>query len=112
MRDGLTERAVQLMRECLADHSTTEAGLAEVLGVSAGTLRSRFMDVLGRLPSAVWRDLRIQAAQDLLIGTDMTVAAISRQCGYSGSRAFIRAFKTIIGQSPAVWRKAARVPVM
>lgn len=112
VRDGLTERAVQLMREYLADHSTTEAGLAEVLGVSAGTLRSRFMDVLGRLPSAVWRDLRIQAAQDLLIGTDMTVAAISRQCGYSGSRAFIRAFKAVIGQSPAVWRKAARVPVM
>jgi AraC-like DNA-binding protein len=110
-RDELVEQAMNLMHEYVGEASISEASLASLLGVGLVTLRSRCLEVLGRCPSDIWRNIRLQTAEDLLIGTELTVDAISRRCGYSGARAFIRAFKSATGQPPALWRKAARVPV-
>jgi transcriptional regulator GlxA family with amidase domain len=67
---------------------------------------------MGIPPSTVWRNLRIQTAQDLLIQTDIKVEAVARLCGYGTARSFIRMFKSATGQSPAIWRQSARVPIM
>lgn len=109
--DDIVDRALRLMREHMADQ-TSEDGLAAMAGVSRGTLRSRFADAAGLAPSAVWRNIRLATAQDMLIQTDAKVEAIALMCGYGSARAFIRMFKSATGQSPALWRQAACVPVL
>jgi LacI family transcriptional regulator len=109
--DAVVDQALELMREHMGDQ-TTEDGLAALAGVSPATLRTRFTDAMGIPPSTVWRNLRIQTAQDLLIQTDIKVEAVARLCGYGTARSFIRMFKSATGQSPAIWRQSARVPIM
>jgi transcriptional regulator GlxA family with amidase domain len=109
--DDIVDRTLRLMREHMADQ-TSEDGLAAMAGVSRGTLRSRFADAVGLTPSAVWRNIRLATAQDILIQTDAKVEGIALMCGYGSARAFIRMFKSATGQSPALWRQAARVPVL
>jgi LacI family transcriptional regulator len=109
--DGVVERALELMRRHMGDR-TSEDGLAALAGVGVGTLRSRFADAVGLAPSAVWRNIRLATAQDMLIQTDAKVEVVARMCGYGSARAFIRMFKSATGQPPALWRQAARVPVL
>jgi LacI family transcriptional regulator len=109
--DQVVDQALKLMREHMGDE-TTEDGLAALAGVSPATLRARFATAMGLPPATVWRHLRIQTAQDLLIQTDIKVEAVARLCGYGTARSFIRMFKSATGQSPATWRQSARVPIM
>ncbi len=49
-------------------------------------------------------------AADLLLNTDATVAAVSREVGYDDAFAFSVAFKRVRGVSPSAWR-AGQSPV-
>jgi LacI family transcriptional regulator len=109
--DDVVDHTLKLMREHMSDQ-TTEDGLAALMGVSPATLRARFAAAMGLPPATVWRNLRIQTAQDLLIQTDIKVEAVARLCGYGTARSFIRMFKSVTGQSPAIWRQSARVPIL
>jgi LacI family transcriptional regulator len=111
VRDDVVDRALELMREHMADQ-TAEDGLAALVGVCPATLRARFAAAMGLPPAGVWRNLRMQTAQDLLIQTDIKVEAVARMCGYGSARSFIRVFKSVTDQPPATWRQSARVPIM
>jgi AraC-like DNA-binding protein len=47
---------------------------------------------------------RMQLASRLLIDGHH-VAAVSQRVGYESEAAFSRAFKKLVGQAPATWRK-------
>ena len=47
-------------------------------------------------------------AQDLLVTTDLTLAAIARRVGYDSEEAFSRAFKRARGRSPGSSRAPSR----
>ena len=53
---------------------------------------------------ALWR---MQLASRLLIEGGQ-VAAVSAAVGYESEAAFSRAFKKLVGQAPAAWRRGAR----
>ena len=48
---------------------------------------------------------RMQVGAALLRETAGTVAAVAQQVGYESEAAFARAFKRLVGQPPAVWRR-------
>ncbi len=47
----------------------------------------------------------MQLAAGLLRGSTATVAAIAQEVGYDSEAAFARAFKRLVGQPPATWRR-------
>ena len=49
---------------------------------------------------------RMRAAARLLLETRGTAAAIALDVGYDSEAAFARAFKRLVGQPPAAWRRA------
>ena len=51
---------------------------------------------------------RIQTGAALLRDTASTVAAVAGQVGYESEAGFARAFKRLVGQPPAVWRRKAK----
>jgi AraC-like DNA-binding protein len=52
----------------------------------------------------------MQLGAGLLREGTATVAAIAQEVGYDSEAAFARAFKRLVGQPPAAWRRAQRAP--
>jgi AraC-like DNA-binding protein len=83
----------------------TVAELAARQNVSVSLLDERFRAALGMPPIRYLTSWRMHLAQDLLLGTDLGVAAIARRVGYESEEAFSRAFKRTFDQPPSVWRQ-------
>jgi AraC-like DNA-binding protein len=52
---------------------------------------------------------RVRMAKDLLISSDMSIAEISRRCGFGSSSYFCNVFARTLGVSPARWRDSQQI---
>ncbi|MGZ6029701.1 MAG: helix-turn-helix domain-containing protein [Myxococcaceae bacterium] len=50
----------------------------------------------------------MQLASELLTGTQASIAEVAQRLGYGSEAALSRAFKRIVGSSPAHWRQGKR----
>src|SRR5713101_8210440 len=87
----------------------TVKGLAPVVGVSRSVLAERFTEMVGHPPMQYLALWRIQLASRLLVEGGQ-VAAVAGAVGYESEAAFSRAFKKLVGQAPATWRRGT-VPI-
>jgi AraC-like DNA-binding protein len=97
--DEMVGKAVRYMRANLASGLNINK-LARQIGVSAPHLRRRFRLAGQSSPKAVFDDLRMERAQELLSTTDLSVKEIVGQFGYKRVSAFGRAFLRAWGVSP------------
>lgn len=79
--------------------------LATALGIAPATLRRRLREE-GQSYSAIKDDLRNRRAQALLRQTELPVADIAADLGYSEPGAFHRAFRKWNDRSPGAYRNA------
>jgi AraC-like DNA-binding protein len=86
--------------------SWTVEGLARLAGVSRSVLAERFTEMVGQPPMQYLALWRMQLASRLLVEGGQ-VAAVAGAVGYESEAAFSRAFKKLVGQAPATWRKSA-----
>jgi len=63
--------------------------------------------VLGDTIQQHWQRMKMQWARTLLRTPDMSVADVAYRVGYEDPFYFSRAFKRVVGVSPARWRKQA-----
>jgi AraC-like DNA-binding protein len=87
----------------------TVATLASTAGLSRAAFARRFSSLLGQSPAAYLTQWRMMVATRLLRDTDLPLAAIAAQVGYSSEYAFAHAFKRLCGISPGARRKAEKV---
>jgi AraC-like DNA-binding protein len=80
------------------------------VGLSRSALHERFVHFIGQPPMQYLAQWRMQLASKLLLQSNATVASIAGDTGYDSEAAFSRAFKRIVGASPAVWRKQRVAP--
>ncbi len=88
----------------LADGAVEMSKVARALKVSTATLRRR-LDEEGVAFSAILDDVRKDAAQRYLLGSDLTVTEIADRLGFSHVRAFARAFRRWTGKTPSDFRQ-------
>ncbi|MBO0844911.1 MAG: AraC family transcriptional regulator [Nocardioides sp.] len=105
--DHEVARAVTLIHEQPAAPWSLE-GLAGAVGLSRAGFSRRFTRAVGESPIAYLSSWRLALAADLLVGTDDTVAAISRSVGYPSPFTFSTAFKRSYGRSPVEHRRSGR----
>lgn len=55
------------------------------------------------------KNIRIEAAKELLLETDEKIQDISRQVGYDNEKHFMKTFKSICGVSPSDYRRNANI---
>ena len=108
---GLSENQVVLAKNVcsyLTEHierRITASELAEQFGVSASQIKNSFSGVYGTSVHAYMRGQRMQAAAKLLRSTDRTVLDIAGQFGYDNGSKFANAFRSVMGVTPAQYRK-------
>jgi AraC-like DNA-binding protein len=104
LREPFVGKALAALHRAPAREWTLEA-LSREVGLSRSALAERFTEYVGQPPMQYLTNWRMQlAANHLLAGTD-PVAAIAERVGYESEAAFSRAFKKLVGQAPAAWRK-------
>jgi AraC-like DNA-binding protein len=81
---------------------------AERVGLKARRYSQLFREITGKTWPAFLRHLRVDHAKHLLIQTDRSLISISFECGFEDITSFYRAFGSIEGVSPNVWRKKER----
>jgi AraC-like DNA-binding protein len=109
LRDPAIGRAIALLhREPQAQWSLEL--LAKHSGISRSSLAQRFTEMCGQPPMQYLSRWRMQLAARKLVDDQAKVATIALDVGYESEAAFSRAFKKLLGVSPAEWRKRHRAP--
>ena len=80
-------------------------GAARANGVSSSHLRRLFQRVRGVTPQEVLQRLRFGRAMELMAQSNLKLAAVAVECGFTTAGNFCRAFKAFNGSSPAKWRR-------
>jgi AraC-like DNA-binding protein len=107
MRDVAVGRALSLMHAEPAQPWTLE-GLAGRAGLSRSPLHERFVHFIGQPPMQYLGHWRMQLASARLRDTDAKVLDVALDVAYENEAAFSRAFRRIVGASPAAWRRERR----
>lgn len=83
--------------------------LAQSLGYSYHRFRHIFKEVTGITPSGYLLEQRLSRAKELLETTELPVAEIARQTGFSSQQYFINFFRAHVGASPARYRHIFKI---
>lgn len=105
LRDGHVGHAITLLHERPAQAWSVEE-LGRQVGLSRSALHERFVEPTGQAPMQYLANWRMQLGAGLLRQSSMKVATIAQEVGYDSEAAFSRAFKRLVGQPPAAWRRA------
>lgn len=81
------------------------ADLSAVTGLSVDYMSRRFKAVMHLSPAEYIRRFRIAKAMELLSATDLPIARIAEETGFSDISLFSRVFKNAVGVPPASYRK-------
>lgn len=87
------------------DKISDVSDMARFAGMSRSGLQHNYKKVFG---VSIMQDVitsRIERAKRRLTGTNMSIADISRACGYKCEYSFMRQFKERVGQTPTEYRK-------
>jgi AraC-like DNA-binding protein len=104
LRDPVSGHALALLHSQPADPWSLDR-LARRIGVSRSSLAERFSDLIGQPPMRYLTRWRIQLACRMLCDTTAKVSTVALDVGYQSEAAFSRAFKTLVGTSPATWQR-------
>ena len=81
--------------------------LADSVGLSYEKFRHAFTEATGMAPYQYHLQLRVQRAQVLLSGTNLTVQEISDRLNFTDAFHLSKVFKAKIGMPPTLWRTRA-----
>jgi AraC-like DNA-binding protein len=80
--------------------------MAATVGLSESWFSNVFKQTTGKTPLQWQLGKRIDLARDLLIGNgEVTVAGVAAQLGFTDQAHLTKAFRQIVGETPAAWRR-------
>ncbi|MEB0137654.1 MULTISPECIES: AraC family transcriptional regulator [unclassified Undibacterium] len=79
--------------------------LAQLAGMSRSSFASSFKTEVGDTPGNYLTRWRITLAQ-ALIRDGVSLKLVAERVGYESQAGFLKAFKMVIGETPAIWRNA------
>lgn len=84
------------------------ADIAKHCGMSRATFARAFKAAMGMTPFEWVRERRLEHAMNLLRRSDLSLADISAECGFSDQSHFARIFARNVGLAPRAWRAEQR----
>ena len=92
-----------------SDCRLTVAEMAATVGLSESWFSHVFKQTTGKTPLQWQLEKRIALAQKLLLESDLSVAGIAAQLGFSDQAHLTKAFRQIAGETPAIWRRMRQI---
>lgn len=108
LRDPIVRRALALLHSRPTEAWSLQR-LAREVGVSRSSFAERFSELIGQPPMRYLTRWRIQLACRMLRDDVAKVSAVALDVGYHSEAAFSRAFKMMLGISPAIWRRRQQI---
>lgn len=105
LRDPVVGRALALLHQRPRDEWSLET-LAHESMTSRSVLAERFTHYVHEAPMQYLARWRVHLAAQLLRDSQAKVSKVAFDVGYQSEAAFSRAFKKLVGVSPATWRKS------
>lgn len=106
MTDNLNvKRAVAMVNEFYSSGITLDE-IAEKLGITPEYLGTQFHQEMGINFSAYVKNIRMEKAKKLLLGTSLKLYEIAENVGYTDPKYFSKVFKAETGMLPADYRRA------
>lgn len=100
-------KAVRFIRDHACEGIRVDAVVRHV-AMSRSVFERRFSRILGRTPKAELLRIQIDRSRQLLTETDLGLAAIASQAGFSNEKYFSDAFFRQTGQRPTEFRRKSR----
>ena len=79
--------------------------LAQIATISVGHFSRAFKNSTGETPHACVTRIRIERARELMLQTKEPLSQIAIACGFADQSHFSRQFRSVLGQTPGVWRR-------
>ncbi|MCB0554946.1 MAG: response regulator [Phaeodactylibacter sp.] len=89
----------------LDDATLNVTALADTLAMSRSQLHRKITGLAGFTPVDLIRNVRLGEAKKMLKATDLQVAEIAYQCGYTDPGFFTRVFREQFGMTPTEYRR-------
>jgi len=96
--------------DALGGNRMSVAEMAATVGLSESWFTTVFKMTTGRTPLQWQLARRIEAAQELLRDSSLSVADIAAQLGFSDQAHLTKAFRHVAGETPAAWRRMKLAP--
>jgi two-component system, response regulator YesN len=103
--EHLAERA-RAHIETLVEVPVSAADIAAHLDVAPDRLLAVFRERFGRTPIAYLREVRLRCAKELLLTTDLPIAAVAVRAGFRDAQYLDRVFGRRFGMTPQAFRRA------
>ncbi|MFA5952540.1 MAG: AraC family transcriptional regulator [Hyphomicrobium sp.] len=108
---ALNDPKIRLALSRMHDHPGapwTVAALADTIRMSPSRFAARFREVMGQSAMSYVSGWRMTVACQHLRESNEPLDVIAGAVGYQDVASFSRAFKALVGESPAKWRTASR----
>lgn len=91
--------------DALGDYRMSVADMAAVVGLSESWFANVFKQTTRTTPWQWQLSKRIELSKQLLGESDLPVASIAAQLGFSDQAHLTKVFRQIVGETPAAWRR-------
>jgi transcriptional regulator GlxA family with amidase domain len=104
-RSGLPPRALRRVREYIESHVEENIALETLAGIAGFSMFARaFKQSEGVTPHGYLLERRVERAQKLLSGTNLSLSEIALASGFSDQSHLARHFRQRVGVSPSMFR--------
>lgn len=97
----LLNKATRYLEENLTNSQLSVENLSRELGMSRTSLYNKILEITGQTPVEYIRSYRLQKAAQLMEKSDMTIAEIAYEVGFSSPNYFARSFRTQFNMLPS-----------
>jgi len=108
--DPELERAAQFIRSHCVDPISVN-DIVAVTRLSRRSIENRAKTLMGMTLHELLSHERVRRATDLLMSSDFNINEVALRSGFDGGTSFCRTFKSLTGESPAVYRKKRVIPI-
>ncbi|WP_232625297.1 helix-turn-helix domain-containing protein [Pediococcus pentosaceus] len=101
-RNNIINSAIELMEH---NSSLSISEIAQFTNTSTAYFSRIFKKIIGETPVCFYTKIKLKKVQKLLITTNLTLAEISEQTGFTDPFYLSKVFTTHLGCSPRTYRK-------
>lgn len=101
---ALMDRVTKFVAEHLSDSDVSVDDMASAAAVSKSGLNRKMKSIVGMTPANFLREVRINAAKEMLLDSSCSISEIAYKCGFAEPKYFSRVFLQVVGKTPTEFR--------